>query len=308
MLTARSTRRIALVVTVAAGSLLACATVDRPLASCDVRPLEVPERIERGRYLVNGPAHCAACHGDPVLEEDRRRGREIPLSGGRTFRAGVLGTVVAPNITSDPVAGIGSLSDDTLIRSLRYGISRHGRPLIPYMSFASLSDADLQAILSYLRTLAPVVSPVPPNDLSWFSKIAIKLVLRPQDPRPAPSCTAPERTTEYGRYLAHAMANCHGCHTQRSKLTGAFIGPDFAGGMEIEHGGMTFVAPNVTRHASGALRWITEAQFIELFRIDGRGLAGSPMPWESYARMSDTDLAALYRYLMTVEPAEALKR
>ena len=26
----------------------------------------------------------------------------------------------------------------------------------------------------------------------------------------------------YGRYLAHTVANCHGCHTQRSKPTGAF--------------------------------------------------------------------------------------
>jgi hypothetical protein len=63
-----------------------------------------------------------------------RRGGEIALSGGKRFNLGPLGTMVAPNITSDQVAGIGSLSDEMVVRSLRYGISRHGRPLAPFMA------------------------------------------------------------------------------------------------------------------------------------------------------------------------------
>jgi mono/diheme cytochrome c family protein len=308
MLTVGSTLNITwVVIIIGVWTLVSCATVDGPTTSYDIRALDDPEVIERGRYLVNGPAHCAACHGDPALETEMRQGREIPLSGGRAFGLGPLGTIVAPNITSDPVAGIGAWSDDTLVRSLRYGISRYGRPLIPYMSFANLSDGDLQAILSYLRTLAPVARPAPSNDLSWLGEVLVKLMLEPEHPGPIRSYATPERTAEYGRYLARTVANCHGCHTLRSKLTGAFIGPDFAGGMEIEHAGVTFVSTNLTPLAAGTLLSFTEEQFIERFRIDGRGPAGSPMPWESFARMSDTDLGALYRYLMTLEPAETPK-
>ena len=214
-----------------------CSRVPRgraPPRSPAIRALGDPEAIARGRYLVRGPAHCAACHGDPALDDERRRGVDIPLSGGRAFHLGPLGTIVAPNITSDPVAGIGALGDSTLVRSLRDGISRHGRPLAPFMSFADLADADLQAILSYLRTLPPVARRAPPNDLTWLGAFVINVVLGPASPpAEAPSRLTPARSAEYGRYLAHTVANCHGCHTRRSRLTGAFVGPAFAGGLAM---------------------------------------------------------------------------
>jgi mono/diheme cytochrome c family protein len=293
------------IIAVATWTLASCAAVAVPPPSNHLRAVDVPALVERGRYLAYGPAHCAACHGDPRLEAEMRHGREIPLSGGRTFDLGPLGTIIAPNITSDPVAGIGALDDDTLVRSLRYGISRHGEPLVPFMSFADMTDEDLQAVLSFLRSLEPVGRPVPPSELTWLGTLVVKLVLDPQGPIEPPATRVVRgRDSEYGRYLAHTVANCHGCHTQRSKLTGAFVGPAFAGGMEFDEAGRKFVSPNLTPVATGSLRSITEREFIERFRIDGRGLAGSPMPWESFARMTDADLGAIYRYLKTLEPAE----
>ena len=295
---------VVIVVGIIAWTLSSCATLEAPSASHDVHVLDDPRVIERGRYLVYGPAHCSACHGDPARDAEMRQGHEIPLSGGRVFELGPLGTIVAPNITSDPVVGIGALSDDILVRSLRYGISRHGKPLVPFMSFADLTDADLQAILSFLRTVPPVARPVPPRDLSWLGAVVFELVLDPVGPAQPITSRSPERTADYGRYLARTVANCHGCHTQRSKLTGAFIGPPFAGGMEIEEAGLKFVSPNLTPIATGFLHSSTEQEFIERFRVVGRSKAGSPMPWESFARMTDTDLGAIYRYLRALEPAE----
>ena len=43
-----------------------------------------------------------------------------------------------------------------IARSLRFGVGRDGRALAPFMPFANLSDEDLTAIISYLRTQAPV--------------------------------------------------------------------------------------------------------------------------------------------------------
>ena len=110
------------IIGITTGTLAACSTTDVAPANHDIRALDEPRIIERGRYLVYGPAHCAACHGDPARETEIRKGHEVPLSGGRAFDLGPLETIVAPNITSDPIAGIGALSDDTLVRSLRYGI------------------------------------------------------------------------------------------------------------------------------------------------------------------------------------------
>jgi mono/diheme cytochrome c family protein len=299
-------RTIAVITGAVSSTLVSCATTESPPTRYDIRALADPKLIERGRYLVYGPSHCAACHGDPARETEMRYGGEIPLSGGRVFDLGPLGRVVAPNITSDSITGIGALSDDTLVRSLRYGISRRGRPLVPIMSFADLSDDDLRAVLSFLRTLPSVARTARQTQLSWLGTLAVNVVLHPARPmRPVPPRVMPERSAEYGRYLAHTVANCYGCHTRRSRLTGAFVGPDFGGGMEFEEHGRHFVAPNLTPIPTGVVQASTEEQFIQRFRSREKSGILSPMPWEAFARMTDSDLAAIYRYLRTLPPAES---
>jgi mono/diheme cytochrome c family protein len=122
---------------------------------------------------------------------------------------------------------------------------------------------------------------------------------------PPPRSIRNEPTAEYGRYLAHDVANCVGCHTQRDLRTGAFTGPALGGGMVIEsHGApkQRFVTPNLTPDpATGRIiRWSEDA-FVQRFR--GAQASPSPMPWSSFARMSESDLRALYRYLRSVPPA-----
>ena len=136
--------------------------------------------------------------------------------------------------------------------------------------------------------------------------MAVNFLLKRSGPaQPPPSQATPARTAEYGRYLAHTVANCNGCHTQRNKLTGGFVGPPFAGGLVMEEPEGTFVTPNLTPIASGILAMLTEQAFVDRFRVRGRVHVGSPMPWESYARMTENDLGAIYRYLRTLEPAAA---
>jgi len=284
--------------------VLSCSSAPPQLPDDGIRATNDPQLIERGRYLAYGPAHCAACHGAPAYEKDLLRGAEIPLSGGRRFDLGLLGEVVAPNITADPVAGIGAVSDEALVRSLRYGVSHSGRPLLPFMPFAELADRDLQAIVSFLRTAPPVADIAEPSDLSWVGSFAVNVILKPQAPQASPpSEILPERSARYGRYLAHTVANCHGCHTRRSKLTGAFVGPPFAGGMKFEESGATYVTPNLTPVADGLLESVDEQQFVERFRARAQTPTRSPMPWAAFGRMTDDDLGAIYRYLKTLPPS-----
>jgi mono/diheme cytochrome c family protein len=285
---------------VAGLSLAACSASGTSPDDDGIHAVDDPGVVDRGRYLVYGPAHCAVCHGDPQAPYSE----DVPLSGGRKFDLRPLGTLSAPNITSDPAAGIGALSDATLVRSLRYGISRDGRPLAPLMPFADLSDDDLQAVLSYLRTVGPAAQPAPNHDLTVLGRVALKLLKAQGPTQPPPITHRRERTADYGRYLAHTVASCYGCHTQRSELTGEFIGPPFAGGMTFEENGQRYVSPNLTTAAAGRLSGWSEQQFIDYFRAKGALPNRSPMPWNAFARMTDDDLGAIYRYLNTTEPAE----
>ncbi|MBM3506627.1 MAG: hypothetical protein FJX64_02680 [Alphaproteobacteria bacterium] len=67
---------------------------------------------------------------------------------------------------------------------------------------------------------------------------------------------------------------------------------------------MEIVAPNLTPdERTGVIYTWSEEVFVERFR-GARVVAGSPMPWEAFATMSDTDLAAIWRYLRTVPAVE----
>ena len=290
-------------ITLALLALAACSASQKP-TQYEIRAVDDPEVIERGRRLVYGPMHCAACHGGDSVEG---QGWEAPLSGGKRFELGMLGALVAPNITSDEHTGIGGITDDSLVRSLRYGISRDGQPLAPIMGFADLSDADLQAVISFLRTLPALPGPGLREELSWLGSIVLPVMLRPLAPETAPPVRVdPQPSSDYGRYLAHSVANCHGCHTPRSRLTGRFTGVDFSGGMTWEEPTGTFVAPNLTPVPDGIIDALDEAQFVERFRIENRGASGSPMPWEAYRALTDLELVAIYRYLQSLPPANLM--
>ena len=65
----------------------------------------------------------------------------------------------AANITSHPEKGLGNWSDAEIKRAITQRISRDGRKLQPPMAFASyrdMTDDDLNAIVSYLRTVPPL--------------------------------------------------------------------------------------------------------------------------------------------------------
>jgi hypothetical protein len=58
-----------------------------------------------------------------------------------------------------------------------------------------------------------------------------------------------------------------------------------------------FVPPNLTPDpATGRIARWTEQAFLERFRL-GTLIKDSIMPWGAFARMTDDDLRAIYRYL-----------
>lgn len=262
--------------------------------------------IERGRYLVFGPAHCAACHAPGEMVEELELEGEPPLSGGFAYPL-PFGTLRFPNITPDPETGIGRYTDAEVARVLRHGVKPNGQALLPIMEYQNISDEDIVAILSYLRSRPPVRREVPPTDLNLMGKVLNAFMFTPVGPAGTPPAASPpeEPTVERGEYLANRVAQCAQCHTRRNMADMSFDGPRFAGGAELNEPfapELTFVTPNLTPDPeTGALAGWTEDQFVARFRV-GRTVDGSPMMWEFFQRMSDTDLRAIYRYLMSLDP------
>jgi mono/diheme cytochrome c family protein len=265
-----------------------------------------PALIERGRYLAYGPAHCAMCHTTQDQWPRLEAGETVPMTGGSPTRL-PFGTIHTPNLTPDAETGIGRWTDGQLARMLRYGVRPDGRAAVPFMETQDLSDEDIVALLSFLRSQQPVHNAVPPHELNALGRMVMAYLIRPKGPSAPPPAESPpeEATVARGRYVANTVAGCVGCHTDRSMLDGSFTGPRFAGGLKMpmdDDPTRMFVTPNLTPDsATGHIYQWTEERFSARFRA-GRVHAGSHMPWAPYARMSDTDLRAIYRYLRSLDP------
>jgi mono/diheme cytochrome c family protein len=263
-----------------------------------------PAVIERGRYLALGAAHCTACHGAsqaagtaPVTTIAE------PLSGGHAFELPV-GVFCAPNITPDRETGIGRYKDAEIARMLRYGVRPNGEALLPFMPFQNLSDEDLTALISFLRSQPAVKHAVPEHAPNLLGRIVKAFMLTPRGPTgEAPTRLDRRPSAAYGAYLANSVANCVGCHTKMDLHTGELIGPKFAGG--AEHPShldprQVFVTPNLTPDPRwGWLQGWSEDAFVTRLRA-GRVHAGSPMPWEQFSTISEDDARSLYRYFQSL--------
>jgi mono/diheme cytochrome c family protein len=264
--------------------------------------------IARGHYLVRNVVNCAQCHGDITRTAERDAGEDVPLSGGFVFDI-PPGKFYARNITSDEETGIGRFSDQALARALRNGVGHDGRALLPFMEVQGLSDDDLVAVISYLRTQAPVRNMVPAHTYSLLGAVVKATVLaNPVGPAETPPRQRPRgATVENGRYLAESVALCWACHTQRNMQTGELISPRYSGATAFEKtpdGKYSWSPPNITADVeTGRLGSMSEDEFVTRFRA-GRLIEGSPMPWQGLSRMDEDDLRAIYRYLKSLPPVK----
>lgn len=262
--------------------------------------------IARGKHLVTGPAHCIDCHSwihnkDSAL----RMGENVSLVGGTAFNL-PFGTFYTHNLTPDKETGIGNMTDGEIARVLRYSVKKNGEAVLPFMPFQNLSDEDLTAIISYLRSLQPVRNPVPDHQYNVVGNLIKAFLIQPAGPTEKIAVAVKEDTTaEYGRYMVMAVANCNECHTKRDAI-GNYVGEPLAGGTVFEEKGKpTLISPNLTPDSSGRLFKWSQELFIKRFRM-GRIIPYSHMPWESFSRMSDTELKAIYKYLQTLKPVRTV--
>jgi mono/diheme cytochrome c family protein len=307
-------RRLVLALAIGAATLVAALfisiqvrwrrTFDAPLPA--LRASTDSAVIARGKYLAYGPATCAYCHV-PKSEWPRLDAGEMPELAGNHVFVVPFGTIYSANLTPDDETGIGRRTDAELARILRHGVRADGRAAMPFMEYQQMSDEDLVAVLSFLRAQPPVRNPVPEHELNLLGRVLMAFLIRPVGPASAPAAGSPVEapTVERGSYLANSLSGCAGCHTERDMRSGAFTGPPFAGGSRMDIADdpdHVFVTPNLTRDVeTGVMAQWSEDAFVARFR-QGATVEGTIMPWGAYARMSDDDLRAVYRYLRSLPP------
>ncbi|MFK0333714.1 c-type cytochrome [Rhizobium sp. NPDC090275] len=116
------------------------------------------EAWNRGKYLVEGGGHCAACHSPR-----NNLGAEI---ASRFLQGGNLGDWYAPDITGNPHSGLGHLSNESIVEYLKTGsndIAIASGPMAEAVENSTqyLTDSDLNAIATYLKSISGVTSQLP---------------------------------------------------------------------------------------------------------------------------------------------------
>lgn len=252
----------------------------------DVKVAMTPENIARGKQIA---ALCTGCHGD---------NENFPLKGN-DFTAGgpPFGTLWAANLT--PAGEISGWTDGEVIRAIREGVHKDGRPLVimPAEAFRNMSDNDVQSVVAFLRSQEPVEPANPPTKLNLLGSIFASgamgdiFTVQPHITQPVVS-PPPGVSAEYGQYLV-SFGGCRDCH-----------GENLAGGVSP---GDSVPAPNLTLVIP---QW-TQDQFHTFFRtgkLPSGEMVNESMPWDEYNRFaSDDDLQAMYAYLHALPPAQEIK-
>ena len=243
--------------------------------------------LAHGQHLATAIGKCTECHGDNL--------------GGKLFMdAGPLGVLYASNLTGGRGGILASYSDQQLEAAIRHGVRADGHALkiMPSDDYNRFTDADVGALIAYLRHLPAVDNDVPQSHVGPLGRVLYLKGDLPLLPIDRIDNAAPHRavaagpTREYGEYLAY-VGGCAGCH-----------GRTLAGGLVNGPPG-TPASRNLTPDPTTGIGKWSEADFDRALRTgkrpDGSAITDA-MPWKLAAGMTDEEMHALWLYLRSIPP------
>lgn len=154
------------------------------------KQLTKEEMVAHGKYLVN-VGGCNDCHSPkvytdmgPMVDTTRvlsgypqgetlpeinpamvQPGKWVMCENNFAGWVGPWGISFAANLTPDNATGIGTLSEEMFIKTLRegkwMGVGRQLLPPMPWQGIGQMSDQDLKSIYAYLMSLPAVHNEVP---------------------------------------------------------------------------------------------------------------------------------------------------
>jgi len=249
---------------------------------------------------------CASCHAAPKAEGDAR----LVLAGGQRF-ASPFGTFLAPNISPDPVHGIGAWSPRDLANAMRYGTSPEGAhyyPAFPYTSYAHASLSDIADLHAFMATLPGSDVASLPHEIGFPFNIRRGLGLWKQLFAGKPWVLDSDMGTDLsdalirGRYLVEGLGHCSECHTPRNAIGGLDRSRWMAGAPTPD--GKSKV-PNLT---PAKLTWseVDIAYYLETGFTPDFDAAGGHMASVvlNTGKLPPEDRAAIAAYLKAIMPVE----
>jgi mono/diheme cytochrome c family protein len=161
---------------------------------------------------------CPACH---TAEHGDGAGAPASMAGGYAIDT-KFGTFYGPNLTPDPMHGIGAWSFQDFVVAMRDGRAPGGHryyPAFPYPSFAAISDSDLADLWAWLRALPASPTPNRPHEpkpgVRGQGTLALWQSLTRWDRAFEPTG---DPVLDRGAYLGRHVAHCGECHTPRDSL------------------------------------------------------------------------------------------
>ena len=197
-----------------AGLTLLCtvqALAIESITAADADPLHENALIERGLYVAR-LGDCIACH--------TAKGGAV-LAGGLELKT-PMGTIYSSNITPDRGTGIGQYSFDEFDLVMRQGMTPDGKslyPVMPYPSYAKMSQDDMRALYAYLMRGVTAVRQANleadmrfPFNQRWGLALWNLMFVDSQ-----PFVPDPQRSEQLNRgaYLVQGLGHCGSCHTPR---------------------------------------------------------------------------------------------
>ena len=240
---------------------------------------------------------CESCHATPGQPDPLR------LGGGLALKT-PFGVFYPPNISSDPVDGVGAWRDVDLANALLSGVSpagQHEYPAFPYTSYAKMAPQDVADLIAFLRALPAVQGRAPTHELAFPFSIRRALGLwKLLYFDHAPLAPDPRQSAQWnlGRYLVEGPGHCGECHTPRGLLGAMDPSRHLAGAPAPDGKGKT-------SNLIGALKDWSNADIVEALTsgftpagdVLGAGMTGVV---RNLAQLPQTDREAIAAYLKSL--------
>ncbi|SDF70823.1 Cytochrome c, mono-and diheme variants [Onishia taeanensis] len=260
-------------------------------------------QVKKGAYLAKA-GDCTACHTAPEGE---------PFAGGLPMST-PIGTIYSTNITPDNETGIGRYTVEDFANALRNGEAKDGHqlyPAMPYPSFSTLTDEDVEALYAYFQHgVEPVAKENRDSDISWPLNMRWPLniwawMFAPDEVGFTPDDSQSDEWNR-GAYLVEGLGHCGTCHTPRGMAfqeKGYEAGDeDYLAGAELD-GWYAFNITGDEDHGVGG--WSDEqlVTYLESGSVPGKAQAAGPMGEaieHSLRFLTRDDLKAIATYLKSV--------
>jgi mono/diheme cytochrome c family protein len=276
-----------------------------PIASVVTTPAPHAPNLANGLAVFNAGG-CSSCHAVPG-QPDRLR-----LGGGLAIPS-PFGTFYAPNISSDPLDGIGRWTEAEFVNAVTRGISPagvHYFPAFPYASYQHAKVDDIRDLFAYLKTLAPISGKVRDHDVPFPFNIRRNIGIWKWlfvDGKPLMPDTTRSAAWNRGAYLVNSLGHCAECHSPRNFLGGIVAAQRFAGGPNPEGEGWV---PNITQKGLGEWSPRDIAYFLETGQTPDNDSASGLMARviKNTSQLSAEDRTAIAEYLKALPPVEGPPR